>query len=167
MDPLSALSVAAAVVQFVDFGFGLVKKASNIRKDAAVVREKIVEIERLSEELLDLSGQIQERMSRLRRPGGLLTMVEMRLLEACDNCQAMGEQIAEAIPKIQEKGVKSVTFGFSPPARKDLAVGALKDCKSIYSNFRNALQLVLAESLIGAFNPNAKTVPRVLEYDNF
>lgn len=42
MDPLSALSVAAAVVQFVDFGFGLVKKVSNIRKDAAVVHERVV-----------------------------------------------------------------------------------------------------------------------------
>lgn len=60
MDPLSAISVAAAVVQFVDFGFGLVKKASNIRKDAAAVCEKIVGIERLSEKLIELSGQIEE-----------------------------------------------------------------------------------------------------------
>lgn len=148
MDPLSALSVAAAVVQFVEFGFGLVKKASSIRKDAAAVRKRIVEIDRISAQLLELSGQIQERMVLLRRPGGQLTVVEMRLLEACNNCQTFGRQLSEAVPKIQEKGVKSVNVGGSLAGREGPVIGALKDGKSMFLDFRDALQLILAEDQI-------------------
>lgn len=101
-------------------------------------------------------------MALLQRPDGLLTVVEMRLLEACDNCKAMGEQIAESIPKIQEKGVNSVKVGVSPPARKDLVVGALKDCKSMYSDFRNALQLVLAEGRIVDLERNRESTKSTL-----
>lgn len=148
MDPLSALSVAAAVVQFVDFGIGLVKKPSDILRDASFVREKVVGIERLSGELLELSGQIQERMTLLQRSGGILTVVEMRLLEACDNCKDIREQIASSIPKIQENGVTSVMVGVSPPRGKNLVAGAFRECKSMYSDFRDSLQLALAESQI-------------------
>lgn len=154
MDPLSALSVAAAVVQFVDFGSRLVKQASTIRKDAAGVREKIVGIDRISQELLELSGQIRERMAPFQRSGGQPTVMELRLLEACDNCKDIGEQIAESISKIQEKGVKSVNVGGSLAGP---VIGALKDGRSMFSDFRDALRLVLAEGRIVDLERNLET----------
>ncbi|KAK3395777.1 hypothetical protein B0T20DRAFT_44929 [Sordaria brevicollis] len=162
MDPLSALSVAAAVVQFVDFGFGLVKKASNIRKDAAGVREKIVEIDRISQELVELSEQIQERMAPLQHPGAQLTVLEMRLLEECKNCQALGGQLAEAIPKIQEKGIRSVNVGGPLGEPKNSGSTVVKDGGSYFSNFRDALQLVLAEGRIVDFEIKLETTKSTL-----
>lgn len=161
MDPLSALSVAAAVVQFVDFGIGLVKKTPNVPKYASNIREKVMDIESLSGELLELSGQIQERMTLLREPGSLPTVVEMRLSEACDNCKDIAEQIAKSIPKIQEKGVNSVMFGVSPP-EKNLVAGAILECKSMYSDFKDSLQLVLAESQILEIERNLRKIRSTL-----
>lgn len=91
------------MVQFVEFGVSLLKKAANVRRDAALPRGKIVDLKRISKDLLQLSEHIEERMALLDRPQSLLTAVEMRLLEECKNCKAIGEEIAGSISKIQER----------------------------------------------------------------
>jgi len=62
MDPLTALSVAAAVVQFVDYGTRIVAKGTNLYKSADGALTENIELETASIRLQGLGGTLQDSL---------------------------------------------------------------------------------------------------------
>ena len=67
MDPLSALSVAAAVVQFVDFGIEILVKGKELYESANGALSENIPIQAASERLQSLAGDLQTSLSHSRQ----------------------------------------------------------------------------------------------------
>jgi len=63
LDPVSALGVAAAVVQFVDYGTQIVSKGRKIYRSGDGTLAENVELEATSSRLRDLAAPIQKSLT--------------------------------------------------------------------------------------------------------
>jgi hypothetical protein len=97
MDPLSALSVAASVVQFVDFGTKIVSKGRKLYKytDGALIEH--AQVKEASGCLRTLSQSL-----RLLPPVGSLSQSDEALVSICDGCV---EVVDELLSKLKDLGL--------------------------------------------------------------
>jgi hypothetical protein len=90
MDPLSALGIAAAVAQFVQFGGSLVSKSRQIYTNGAV-RDQI-ECEGATTRLAELTGNIKSSLKDLESLGNPSS--DAKALGAiCDNCIRLSAEL--------------------------------------------------------------------------
>jgi hypothetical protein len=68
MDPLSALSIAASVVQFVDFGRHILSDSYEIYRSQSGELAKEVDLKIISKDLTDLVTQIKGRLRKHQMP---------------------------------------------------------------------------------------------------
>jgi len=98
MDPLSALSVAAAVVQFVDFGIQFAVKARGIYKsaDGAVQEDLDIELE-LTRLRLDWDSQV------IFGPGqqGPLNQRDQALKDLCSQCTELSKYLVNELESLK------------------------------------------------------------------
>ena len=98
MDPLTALSVAACVVQFVDYGTKLLSKGRELYKSADGALSENIELEEASSRLNLLSSDLQKSL----RGGGQGPVNERdRALEAiCNGCIEVSEDLTARLKKL-------------------------------------------------------------------
>lgn len=157
MDPLSALGLAAAVVQFVDFGFRLVNDARQRYKSVSSGRIlELVHLSTIAADLGQLSTNIRDESSRLGRPVGFKTgSSENVLREICQQCidiNAEMEKVIKLWESTQSETSKEAVFafGFMGRRRKDKFGGRLeKDpmFSDLLSDSRIALWKAQLESI--------------------
>lgn len=85
MDPLSALGVAAAIVQFIDCGtrlIGAVYGNSNNEPNGPDARDV--------DELLQLSGDFSKKAESYSQRNPKPSVAQAILLQICDDCNAVG-----------------------------------------------------------------------------
>jgi len=70
MDPFSALSIATAVIQFLDFARGLLKAHSQLRKNPEFLRDDA--FDKASRDLISLKETLQKRPRLATEPDSLL-----------------------------------------------------------------------------------------------
>jgi hypothetical protein len=86
MDGLSALSVAARIAQFIEFGYGLVSKSKEIYKSGHGALTQNVESAAAAERLLELSEGLKAFLD-LEKASGTHTSKQQQSLEAiCNGC---------------------------------------------------------------------------------
>jgi len=91
MDPISALSIAAAVVKFVHFGIRLLSDtADNYRSSLGESRDRL-DLEAITQELAALSQEVQSK-SRLAA-----NSAEEVFLRLCATCADIGKELQECI----------------------------------------------------------------------
>ena len=101
MEPLSALSVVAAVIQFVDFGENLLSESRQIYKSASGASSENAVL-----------GEIYENLSRLadkmKVSLGLTTQTsskeEEALGELATSCKAIADDLMDTIEELKVKG---------------------------------------------------------------
>lgn len=142
MDALGILGVAAAVVQFADFGTRVLQESINVYTGISLAQARIVEIAKISNELTQLTHAIDEKMAPLSQSARPLTIIEMQLLEQCRRCKAAGEEVLQCISIIRGHGVSKVNL-----SQRDVGLLDWKDDSKLGS-FRTALQLVWKEEEI-------------------
>ena len=104
MDPVSALGVAAAVVQFVDFGNRVLSKTSNAYKSA---RSGHLDLEIVTKDMIKVTKKLDEGL----QAGSLakraqLSTEERELQQLCQECNHIASQLSKALadlkpPKLQ------------------------------------------------------------------
>jgi hypothetical protein len=102
LDPLTVLSVASSVIQFVDYGTRLVSKAKEIHKSShGVLRENFetesvtIRLQRLSEAFssaIDVPGDDEPEVLRAQR---------VRLGEICQECAELSKILVSKLVKLK------------------------------------------------------------------
>lgn len=98
MDPLSALGVAASVVQFVQFGSSLVSKSTQIYKNGTSLA--YAECENATRRLNDLTTDVKGSLRELQSLGN--PSPDAKALKAiCYNCVTLSEELLNRLEKIK------------------------------------------------------------------
>lgn len=103
MDPLSALSVAAAVVQFVDYGTKIVSKGTKLCKSSDGALAENIELETASTRLQRLSGTLQGSLRRgqYEPQNGPLIESNQALESICEACVKMSKELIDRLEKLK------------------------------------------------------------------
>ncbi|KAK3312160.1 hypothetical protein B0H66DRAFT_570162 [Apodospora peruviana] len=91
MDPLSALAVAAAVVQFADFAGRLLVKSWDRGKRG---NDRAAEVQNVAQQLSDLTTALHDAMDSLPSGGGEMS-AQARLQRACSACDSIASEFQE------------------------------------------------------------------------
>ena len=100
LDPLTALSVAGNVVQFVDFTTKLLSKSRKIYNSANGALVENMELEAVARNLMELSSRISEAF-RSKADDVQLTWEDRNLQTLCENCGAVAEEILALLGKLK------------------------------------------------------------------
>jgi hypothetical protein len=90
MDPLSALGVAASIVQFLQFGCCLVSKTRQIHNDGALLDH--AECENATKRLLGLTGSVEKSLKEIEQLG-TLSPDSSALKNVCSNCIVLSNEL--------------------------------------------------------------------------
>jgi hypothetical protein len=106
MDPLSALSVAAAVVQLVDYGAGIVSKGTQLYKSVDGALGENIELETASIRLQQLSSGMQGSLSQARRDNtqGSPAQVDQHLEAMCNECVTVSQELVDKLETLKVPG---------------------------------------------------------------
>ncbi|KAH8784376.1 hypothetical protein BGZ57DRAFT_757700 [Hyaloscypha finlandica] len=106
MDPLSALSVAAAVVQLVDYGAGIVSKGTQLYKSVDGALGENIELETASIRLQQLSSGMQGSLSQARRDNtqGSPAQVDQHLEAMCNECVTVSQELVNKLETLKVPG---------------------------------------------------------------
>ncbi|KAL9620719.1 MAG: hypothetical protein Q9160_004732 [Pyrenula sp. 1 TL-2023] len=103
LDPMSALSCATAVIQFVGFGTKLLSKSKEIYQSTDGILEEQAEQAVISSRLSELSRRLSSSLSQNLTARGL-SPAEEALQDATNRCQNVAEDFAWAIDKLRISG---------------------------------------------------------------
>jgi hypothetical protein len=98
MDPLTALSVAACVVQFVDYGTKLLSKGRELYKSVDGALSENIDLEEASSRLKVLSSDLQKSL----RGGdqGAVNKRDQALETICNGCIEVSEDLTVRLKKL-------------------------------------------------------------------
>ena len=126
MEPLAALGIAAAGVQFIDFASRLLSDTVETYKSASGRTERITSLDSIATELSTLTSRVQEKAAQLPQsppPGS----PDALFIDACRQCQDISKQLAAVLQPLA--AVKPPSKFKRKSARSSLAV-ALKGAMS-------------------------------------
>jgi hypothetical protein len=104
MDPLSALGVAAGVVQLIDFGTRLTSAAGQLYLSPSGRTAEEVELTTIASDLSQFSANINSKTARLARYAPAESASEATLFAICEECVAAAKELEDAIRKLRPKG---------------------------------------------------------------
>lgn len=149
MDPMTALSIAAAVVQFVDFGTGLLRGSLEVYTSAFGQTRGVVHVTQVVDDLSELSKSIKEESDKMRNTESINDSTESKLLTTCADCLRTCADIRAAVAKLGKveprPAIDNSTLGKLEPARafKSIQV-ALKN--SVSSSKMNGWETQLRQA---------------------
>ncbi|KAF5609295.1 heterokaryon incompatibility protein het-E-1 [Fusarium subglutinans] len=112
MDPLTALSLAAAVVQFADFGVRLLSKTTRLYKSASGAGRSTVELHIISSDLKELIDNVERKSVPLAHLGGHVDASNRRLLGICARCKEACANLDDAIMALESRGLTNFNFNY-------------------------------------------------------
>lgn len=99
LDPLSALSVAASVVQFLDFSSKIVSKGVQAYKSSDGALIDNAEIEEATQRLAQLSKTLETSM--VPGQGGVLSDTDQQLATICKSCVSVSSELIIYLEKLK------------------------------------------------------------------
>jgi|SRR5271156_2327005 len=103
LDPLTALSVAGNVVQFVDFGIKLISKGKEIYKSTDGILADHAEQAAISSKLAELSKRLSDSMSA-SATRKKMSPAEVALQEVTIECTEVADDFSKAINELKVTG---------------------------------------------------------------
>jgi hypothetical protein len=147
MDPLTALSVAGTIVQFVDFANKILKTSGQFYRSATGASTANEELELVTKDLSNL-------ITKLRRPLGSTAPAtdgdEKSLESLCDACSAVASELAGRLGglKIQQQSNQSENQrqpnpweSFGAAVKSAWAKKEIEALKKRLAGFRDALEM--------------------------
>lgn len=109
MDPVTAVSLAACVVQFADFGIRLLSDTYEVYKSASGQTSHTIALSKVASDLLLLSGGIEEQSRNLSAASGA-GQSEVTLVRLCGECKVVGQELQKALAHLRAEGTGSFNF---------------------------------------------------------
>jgi hypothetical protein len=106
MDAASAFGLAASVVQFVTFTSDLISKSQAIYKSADGALVEQIELETITQNLMNLTKDLNRQTFVVSRPSKwpTLNIDDRRLPELCEGCQEISKDLLKAIRSLKVEG---------------------------------------------------------------
>lgn len=100
MDPLSALSVAASVVQFIDFASTLVSSTYKIYKSTTGDTKEKLDLKVVTSSLKSLSNDLRLSLDQDTSEGKELSKVDTEINTLCASCSDIADELILALEKL-------------------------------------------------------------------
>jgi hypothetical protein len=143
MDPLSALSVASSIVQFIEFGNKLVGKGFQIYKSADGALAENVDKEVVVHDLIHLNERLETSILR-KAPEKLNNESENHALSAlyalCSRCRILGEELLAHLRALRVEGRNRKWRSFRQALKSVLAEEAIDEIGKRLATFRDELE---------------------------
>jgi hypothetical protein len=97
MDPVSALGVAAAVVQFADFGYRFITNAIELYKSPSGEKAEYIELSNVSQDLSRLADAIGAKLGKNKGPA------EEIFCRLHDECLSTNEELQSKLAKVRAR----------------------------------------------------------------
>ena len=111
MDPLSALSVAAAVLQFVDFGTRLLSTSYEIYKSPFGETAKEVELSTVTNDLAGLVAHVKDAVEVSKAEYHYRSVAETQLVGISQECEEIVAQFRKALDIFKGREINRVSQG--------------------------------------------------------
>ena len=137
MDPLTALSVAGTIIQFIDFGSKILNTTHQVYKSATGASL-------VNEELEVVAGDLTKLITKLRRPLGSTSSVRSKgtsLEELCNACSAVAAELIKRLDGLKAKGRSKPWESFRAALRAAWTENELEALKTRLASFQAALEM--------------------------
>lgn len=131
MDPLSAIGLASAIVQFVDFGSRIAHDAKCIYKSTTGVTVENENIEFTIEQLQTISGMLKQRI-----PSSPLYFLDEPLISLAKRCETLSNELLELLKAVKAKSPSSKWASFLAAVKAELqkeerngVIARLQECR--------------------------------------
>lgn len=143
MDPLSAISLAGTVVQFVDFGFKIVKIAEEFQRSASGASVENDRIDSLTIKMQALALDLQPQKIEFS-----MTADERRLNDLAKECQSLSENLLDLLGtlKIQDSSKKSKRQALSATFRNMRKKNEKEELRARLERCKQQLHLQLSQT---------------------
>jgi hypothetical protein len=138
MDPISALSVASAIVQFVDFGNKLVGRGVRIYKSRDGALSEYVDKEVAADYLTYLNKNLRDSIRA--KPSGSIAKEDRALYDLCSKCQNLGEELLSHFAALKVNGTHRKWKSFRQALRSVWSEEALNEIEKRLAVFRNEIE---------------------------
>ncbi|KAF8862788.1 hypothetical protein BDZ45DRAFT_723015 [Acephala macrosclerotiorum] len=128
LDPLTALSVAGTIIQFVDFSSKLLAKSHEIYASGASVDN--FQLEEIARDLEGLNARLQKPLIAQESLGAPRSDSDLSLLKLGEQCASVAVELIAALEELKVRGKKHMQW----------------------KNFRNALKSVWRKEAVDAIN---------------
>ncbi|KAH8810758.1 hypothetical protein F5884DRAFT_780304 [Xylogone sp. PMI_703] len=167
MDPLSALSVAAAVIQFVDFTGRLFSDTYEVYTSPSGQKAELVQLSVLSNDIAELAGQVDEKSTALCQRRNI-TNSESQLIRLCDACKRVNTDLQNALDLLKardtkESGSKTTKVGKS----FNIALSGIwshKKVKQMSHDLANIRQQIMAAILVCLWDESKRSQERDVHF---
>ncbi|KAI0856249.1 hypothetical protein F4860DRAFT_493801 [Xylaria cubensis] len=146
MNPLDAISLAAAVVQFTDFGVRLLSETVQVYKSVSGMASQTVELKTIEDDLRQLSHSIQEKSAQLADPIKPPRESEKNLLRLCRTCQELSTELATAVSRLRTHSSGRINLAvesFGVAVRKFKSRDDITDLRSRVFEVRQQMMLAM------------------------
>ena len=151
MEPLSALGIAAASIQFVDFATKVISETAATYQSVSGKTQRILTLERVTEDLGSLTQRIVEKASGLRdSPPPEST--DAVFIEACKECQVISHELAGILQilgarRFSSLNTKSVRSSLAAAIRAVAKEGQIKHLTDKLQVVQQRMQMAALASL--------------------
>ncbi len=151
MEPLSALGIAAAGIQFADFATKLISDTAATYQSASGKTQRILTLELVTEDLCSLTQRIVEKASGLQEspPPGSTDAV---FIDACKECQVLSHELTGILQDLGARrfsslNTKSVRSSLAAAIRAVAKEGQIKDLTDKLQVVQQRMQMAAMASL--------------------
>jgi hypothetical protein len=148
MDPLTALSVAGTVVQFVDFGNKIVRGTYHIYKSATGALSVNEELEIITRDLADLATKLRRPLQAEHLSTSRSHNTQQTALQGlCDECVRVAERLIARLESLKVQGKHRAWRSFQHAVKAAWAQKEVDELTTTLSKYRDSIQTYLQLSL--------------------
>jgi hypothetical protein len=148
MDPLTALSVAGTIVQFVDFGTKIVRGTYHMYNSATGALPVNEELEIITRDLAVLVTKLRQPLQAEDAPTGRLhNTLQVALQSLCDDCVRVADKLITRLDSLKVQGRHQVWRSFQHAIKAAWAQKEVDELAATLSKYRASIQTYLQLSL--------------------
>ncbi|KAL5088952.1 hypothetical protein Trisim1_006098 [Trichoderma cf. simile WF8] len=145
MDPANAVGIAAAVVQFADFGFRLVKSAHELSKSPSGQAPEYINLSEVSDDLSRLADAIGAKINNIQGPAGDV------FLRLRDRCKSTNDDLQSILNRLKAQGTTKIELaadGLRVAFRQVAAAGEIERLANLLNQIRQEMNMAMLYMLL-------------------
>jgi len=142
MDPISALNVAAATVQFIDFVGGLMVNAVTIYRSEHGSESSLMSIVK---SLVQLNDDLTESLQL--STGGSLSTRDTEILRLCQQCSETANTLISLLNKLRNESKNDLWSSFLQALRTKWSDDKIKSLKETLDSLKSQISMYILTAL--------------------
>jgi hypothetical protein len=148
MDPLTALSVAGTIVQFVDFGTKILRSSYSIYKSTSGALPVNDELEILTQDFAVLAIKLRRPLFADQVPmNELLTGQDLALQDLVDNCVRVADKLLTRLNGLKIQGRHQVWRSLQQAIKSAWTQNEVKELTDTLFDYRTSIQTHIQKSI--------------------